>query len=355
MTNLCAHFGICGGCAFQNLSDEACQAFKHKAVRDALERHGLETGCVGLPRSVAPGSRRRASLAIALRNGVAEIGFRARRSHAVIDLRECRVLTPALVSLVQSFRGIVPLLLRDDEEAELRLIETANGADVDVAIARWDAPELASALSRWAEREKVARLTVNGRPVVQFARPEVMLAGVTVSVPGHSFLQPTREGENILQEHVRESVGRAKRIVDLFAGCGTFALALARTASVHAVDFNASALDALAEAVRRASGLKPVTTEVRDLVRLPLQTKEFDAFDAVVLDPPRAGALAQARMLARSRIGRAAYVSCNPESFARDARVLADGGFALRWVRPVDQFLWSSHIELVALFERRQN
>lgn len=353
MTSLCAHFGSCGGCSFQDLSDDDCRAMKRQAICDALEHHGLEAGCVGIPHSVAPASRRRVSLAVVLRNGVAEIGFRARGSHAVVDLRECRVLRPALVSLVHSFRSIVPMLLRNGDEAKLRMLETANGADIDVTVPRRDAAAIVPALSRWAEREKVARVTVNGRALVQFARPEVVLGGATVAVPGYAFLQPTREGEDILQEHVREAVGRAKRIADLFAGCGTFALALAGRAPVHAVDSDARALGALADAARRASGLKPVTTEIRDLFRLPLQAKEFDGFDAAVLDPPRAGALAQAKMLAASGVRRLAYVSCNPQSFARDGRVLGGGGFDMSWVRPVDQFLWSSHIELVALFERR--
>ncbi|MGH6889128.1 MAG: class I SAM-dependent RNA methyltransferase [Rhizomicrobium sp.] len=353
MTNLCAHFGVCGGCALQDISDEACLTLKYRIVCDALAGHGLDAARVGHPHAVAPASRRRASLAVSLRDGVAETGFRARRSHAVVDLRECRVLTPALVALVQSFRGIVPSLLRNGEEADLRLTETENGADLALKLPRRCTPDVAQALSRWATREGVARVTVNGRTAVQLARPEATLAGVTVALPESAFLQPTREGEAILQAHVCEAVGRAKRIVDLFAGCGTFALALARRASVHAVDSDAGALGALADAVRRASGLKPVTTEVRDLVRLPLQTREFDDYNAAVLDPPRAGALAQAKMLAGSRIGRIAYVSCNPQSFARDARVLADGDFEVGWVRPIDQFLWSSHIELVALFERR--
>jgi 23S rRNA (uracil1939-C5)-methyltransferase len=352
MTELCAHFGVCGGCAFQDIPDAECRDLKYRMVCNALERHGLDSACAALPFIVAPSSRRRAVLAVVLRDGVAQIGFRAQRSHAVVDLRECRVLTPALVSLIQSLREIVPSLLRNGEDAELRLTESESGADVALSFARRNMVDIPQALSQWAARERVARVTVNGRTAVQLAEPEVNLADVTVALPERVFLQPTREGEEILQAHVREAIGRAKRVVDLFAGCGTFSLALARSASVHAVDSDTDALAALSDAVRRASAIKPVTTEVRDLFRLPLQTREFRGFDAAVLDPPRAGALGQAQTLAGSRIGRVAYVSCNSESFARDARVLADGGFGLDWVRPVDQFLWSSHIELVALFER---
>lgn len=352
MTPLCAHFGVCGGCAFQDLPDDECRALKHRAVCNALGQVGLDASCVDLPRAVSPGSRRRATLAVTLRDGAAQIGFRARRSHAVTDLRECHVLTPALVSLVQSFRDIVPSLLGEGEDSELRITETESGADLDAAFPRRSTSDITALLARWTARENVARVTVNGRVVVQLATPQVKLAGVTVALPERAFLQPTCEGEDILQVHVRDAVGSAKRVVDLFAGCGTFTLAVARTASVHAADSDATALAALAAAARHASGLKPVTTEVRDLFRLPLQAREFDRFDAAVLDPPRAGALAQAKNLAGSRIGRICYVSCDPQSFARDARALADSGFELGWVRPVDQFVWSSHIELVALFER---
>jgi 23S rRNA (uracil1939-C5)-methyltransferase len=171
-------------------------------------------------------------------------------------------------------------------------------------------------------------------------------------VPPHSFLQPTRYGERILQDAVCDAVGRVARVADLFAGCGTFTFALARSASVHAVDSDRPALSALEGAARKAEKLKPVTSEARNLFSEPLQPAELKRCDACVLDPPRAGAGAQSAMLARSVIRRVAYVSCNPESFARDARILADGGFRIAWIRPVDQFLWSSHIEFAALLER---
>jgi 23S rRNA (uracil1939-C5)-methyltransferase len=353
MAQFCVHFGACGGCAFQDLSDEACRELKQRMVCEALSRQGFDPAVVDVPRAVAPASRRRASLGVALRDGIAEIGFRASRSHALVDMRECRVLTPALVVLIQSFRGIIPALLRNGEEAELQLTETENGAAIALKLTRRSTPDIVKILSRWAVRERVARVTLNGQIAVALAAPEMDLAGVTTILPEQMFLQPTREGEETLQAHVREAVGRARRVVDLFAGCGTFALALARAAAVHAVDSDAPALAALGDAARRAKGLKPVTTEVRDLFRLPLRTGELEAFDAAILDPPRAGAPAQAKTLAAARIRRVAYVSCNPQKFARDARVLADGGFRIAWVRPVDQFLWSPHIELVALLERR--
>lgn len=348
---LCAHFGTCGGCAFQDLPDQAYGLQKHRMVCEALSRHALDPMTVAPVARVAPGTRRRASLAVAVRNGTAAIGFRAARKHAIADLHECLVLTPALVSLVRSFQRFAPAILREGDDGALQLTQTRNGIDVELSLTRRPDSDALRRLVHWAEAEGVARLGVNGEIAAQFAAPEVLLAGIPVILPGHVFLQPTCEGEEMLQEFVRLAVGRARRVVDLFAGCGTFALALSRRAAVHAVDSDAAALAALAAAARHASGLKPVTTEQRDLFRTPLRTGELAGFDAAVLDPPRAGAPAQARMLAGARVRRVAYVSCNPESFARDAAVLVESGYRLAWTRPVDQFLWSSHIELVALLE----
>jgi 23S rRNA (uracil1939-C5)-methyltransferase len=205
----------------------------------------------------------------------------------------------------------------------------------------------------WAQRNGVVRIVANDEVVIQYDEPVIRLADVEVFVPANSFLQPSREGERILQELVCNALKGAKRIVDLFAGCGTFSLAVARRASVHAIDSDKAALAALQRAVRGAQQLKPVTTEARNLFGQPLRTAELRHFDAAILDPPRAGASAQAAAFGNSSLRRLAYVSCNPETFARDARLLAGSGFDIAWVKPVDQFLWSSHIELVALLERR--
>ncbi len=211
---------------------------------------------------------------------------------------------------------------------------------------------LTAALARWGAQNGVARFSVNGEIAVQFAPPRVQFSSVEVALPIDSFLQPTGQGEERLQDGVREAVNGAKRIADLFAGCGTFTFSLARTASVHAVDSDALALAALLAAARKGRQLKPVTVETRNLFKRPLAGKELDQFEAVVIDPPRRGALSQVKTLAASRVRRVAYVSCNPDTFAQDARILVDGGFRASWVRPVDQFLWSSHIELVASLER---
>ncbi|HEY3636904.1 MAG TPA: RsmD family RNA methyltransferase [Rhizomicrobium sp.] len=302
---------------------------------------------------VPPRTRRRATLTFALQSGAPGVGFRAARSHAIVDLKECFVLTSALVSLIISFKNFVPALLRNNQEGELHLTECDNGIDVVLAVPRKNDPSATRALADWARRNEVVRIVLNDEIILQFDEPKIKFSEAEVAIPSKSFLQPTRVGEQFLQDIVRAALKRTTRIADLFAGCGTFTFALARGASVHAVDSDKAALSALENAARKAQKLKPVTTEARNLFSQPLQPLELKRFDAVLLDPPRAGASAQAAMLAKSAVRRVAYVSCNPETFARDARILVDGGFRIISVNMVDQFLWSSHIELAALLERQ--
>jgi 23S rRNA (uracil1939-C5)-methyltransferase len=198
----------------------------------------------------------------------------------------------------------------------------------------------------------VVRLTVDGAPLAQYGKPLIHIDGVAVSPPPRAFLQPSAEGEAQLIAWVREGVGKAKHVLDLFCGLGTFALPLAKAASVHAVDSDDALLAALSEAARHAAGLKPVTTEARDLLRSPLPAALLKRYDAVVFDPPRAGAKAQTQALAQSGVKRLIAVSCNAATFARDARMLCDAGYKIEWIRPLDQFLWSAHVELVALFTK---
>ena len=352
MSRLCVHFGSCGGCSFQDMPAEAYSQMKREQIVRALARHGFEDVRVDMPLEVSSHTRRRATLAFAIRGATAEIGFRAARSHAIVDLRECLVLAPALVSLILSFRDLLPSLLRNGEQGELGLTRCDNGIDVALNLVRRVKPELPQILADWGQRNNVIRIVVNDEIAVQFGEPALQLADAKVAIPPNSFLQPTREGERVLQDVVAKTMARVSRIVDLFAGCGTFTFAVARRASVHAVDADKAALAALSGAARKAPKLKPITTETRDLFRQPLQPAELARFDAAVLDPPRAGAAAQAAALANSAVERLTYVSCNPETFARDAGILAGRGFRIVRVCPVDQFLWSSHIELVAHLER---
>lgn len=351
MSALCIHFGTCGGCAVQDMAPAQYRTFKREMVVRALARHGVEAD-VAQAVEVPEGTRRRCVLKIAKRDGAVAIGFHARASHDIVDMRECRVLTPALVALVPRLRAIMREVLRDGDGVEARVTQTDNGFDLVLRWKKPSAPGLAAQLAAWAEPSRVARIASNNDILVELAAPVLRIGDVQLRLPPGAFLQPTREGETFLQSAAVEGLSKAKSAVDLFAGCGTFSLALARRMKIHAVELDAGQLAALSAAARAATGLKPVTAEKRDLFKRPLGARELAAFDAAILDPPRAGAAAQVAELAKSGLRRIAYVSCNPDSFARDAQVLMGAGYKIGNVTPVDQFLWSEHIELVACFTR---
>jgi 23S rRNA (uracil1939-C5)-methyltransferase len=348
---ICPHFGTCGGCTYQDVPPDAYRELKRQIVLDALAREGLTNVDVRPIVEIKPATRRRATFKVAKSGGVTLFGFHAAESHTIVDMQECRVLTPALARLVPSLREMMAEKLKEGQEAELYVIQTDNGLDIALHGVHPNA-EATKWAARWAEKLRLTRVTVGDQILVELAAPTLSIGHAQVRLPLLAFVQPTREGEAVLQELVLQGVGRAKNIVDLFAGVGTFALRLAERARVQAVDSDGPALKALGDAARMAQGLKPVTVLKRDLLRLPLGAGELKLFDAVVLDPPRAGAEQQARELAGSKVPLIVYVSCNPASFARDARHLVAGGFRLGAVTPVDQFVWSSHIELVASLSR---
>jgi 23S rRNA (uracil1939-C5)-methyltransferase len=349
---LCRHFGVCGGCSFQEMPDDAYRALKRDFVVDALAKNGLADVAVNDTVEVSPNSRRRAVFKIAKRGGDVQAGFHAAQSHAIVDMHECLVITPRLFALVAQLREIMGAVLNDGENAEVHATDTDTGIDMAIRWPRKINTQMTSQFAAWASKHKIARVTANGQPLTEFALPRVTFGKTRVALPLESFLQPTREGEAALLAKVREALKGAKAIADFFAGCGTFSLPLAEQARVHAVEQDRSALVALADAARNTQGLKPVTTEARDLFKIPLSGDELKPFDGALLDPPRAGAQAQVKALAASKIRRIAYVSCNADSFARDARILAGAGYRTGAVTPVDQFLWSSHIELIAGFTR---
>lgn len=302
--------------------------------------------------SVPPRSRRRATLKVQKAAGETLLGFHAVRSHRLVDVVECHVLTPGLFALAGQLRRLMGELLHEGEGADLYVVEADNGYDLSISWKRHVTPQLISRIADFASGLRLIRVTAGTQLLYQSGEPELRLGRASVKLSPKAFLQPTREGEAVLQARVREAAGRAKKIADLFCGCGTFALPLAERAQVHAVDSDGAMLDALTAAARGTPGIKPVIGETRDLFRHPLGARELARFDAVVLDPPRAGAMAQVQQLTQSQLARIAYVSCDAASFARDARVLLDGGFRLDWLLGVDQFLWSAHIELAAAFSR---
>ena len=351
MNVLCRHFGTCGGCAHQDLADADYRALKRRLVVDALARHGVDVPVEEVV-EVPPATRRRATMKAVKTGQSVSLGFSAARSHDIVDMQECLVLTPTLAALVPRLREMLVSVLRVGEAVELHITDTDSGVDLSLRWQRPNDPATLADLAHWATKLGLTRVSRHNETLVELARPIARFGKTTVTLPPEAFLQPTREGEAALQEFVLGALSGARHVADLFAGCGTFALRLAERARVHAVEIDAPMLEALAAAARTTPGLKPVATEKRNLFRRPLSEAELAAFDVVCLDPPRAGAAAQAGALGRSKVKRVAYVSCDPDSFARDARVMVDQGLNLVRVVPVDQFLWSSHIELAALFER---
>jgi 23S rRNA (uracil1939-C5)-methyltransferase len=347
----CRHFPECGGCQLQHVADEAYCVYLMDRVAEALAQHGLKTE-LREPHLSPPLSRRRATLrALKAGQGVA-IGFNAARSNRIVDMRECHILRPELFSLIGPLRQFLAGMMPPRRTAEIQLTLADQGADVGLRNVHADGLEAAESITAFGEAHRLARISVDeGQgPEVRYepAPATVTLSGIPVPLPVNAFLQATADGEGVLIASVREAVGEAKRVADLFAGLGTFALAT--DGHVTAAEASRDACAALQSATRRA--VRPVTVEHRDLYRRPYDAKELAAFEAVVLDPPRAGAEEQAKQLAASAVPRIAYVSCNPATFARDAAILAGCGYRLEWARPVGQFRWSTHVELAACFSR---
>jgi 23S rRNA (uracil1939-C5)-methyltransferase len=355
----CPHFGACGGCQLQHVPAAQYRAWKRKQVATALAKHGLPDVGVEPLESTPPAARRRARLAFERRGAAVRLGFRERSGHRVIALHACPVLVPALVALLPPLRALLTRIDLARRGGELEVTASETGVDLQIVTAH--PPSLADreALAAFAEAHDLARIgwapggDAEREPIAQRRPPSVTFEQVRVDLPAGAFLQASAAAEGVLRRAVVDAIGGTGRIADLFAGCGTFALPLAAAGrTVHALEQDRAMLEALQGAARRAGFERRVTTERRDLQRAPLAGAELDRFDAAVMDPPRAGARAQAAALAASPVARLAMVSCNPATFARDARLLVDGGYRCLWVRPVDAFLWSSRIELVAAFAR---
>ena len=349
---LCAHFGVCGGCAIQHWQPDAYRAWKRQLVIDTLARAGIDVEVTDMIDAHDAGRRRVTLHARRAPNGSFPVGFAAPNSHAVIAIDACPILDPALEGAFETARALAALLKPVAKPLDIQMTAADNGLDVDVRGSGPLPPKIVTALSRLAEQYKLARLTRHGELVLMRAPPVVTMGAATVSLPPGSFLQATVAGEETLATLVAAHCGKAKRIVDLFCGVGPFALRLAAKARVAAFDSDPGAIASLQKAVASAHGLKPITAEARDLFRRPLVPAELNRFGAVILDPPRAGAEEQVKQIAASSAPAIAYVSCNPASFARDAKLLVQGGYQLNWVRPVGQFRWSTHVELAARFSR---
>ncbi len=348
----CRHYPRCGGCQLQHLDDDAYARYLVERIEGALAAQGLETDI--RPPLLSPDrSRRRTALHAERRGRQVWIGFTESRSHALVDMEECWILAPDLFDLIQPLRGLLAAILPPSRRVDLTLTRTDQGLDVLIAGIEAEGLSAAEGLTAFAQRHALARLSIDSGygPETRW-EPEpvtITLGGVPVPFPPAAFLQATPEGETALVGAVREALGTPAATADLFAGLGTFALSL--PGKVYAAEAARDAILALKSAAARAQ--RPVFADHRDLYRRPLTPEELDKFDAVVLDPPRAGARDQAAALATSTVPVIAYVSCNPSTFARDARTLVEGGYTLDWVQPVGQFRWSTHVELAARFSRQ--
>ena len=356
----CRHFGIaptpgCGGCQLQHVSDAAYADWMVERIAGALAGQGLPVPVIRTPHLSPPHSRRRVALKALRRGQTVLIGFHEGGSHRLVDLGECPVLEPSLWSLVRPLRALLAKLLPPRGTGTVQMTLADQGVDVLIGGARADSLAAHEALSDFARGHRLARLSIDqgDGPETQW-EPEpatVRLAGVAVGLPHGAFLQATADGEAVLVAAVQAALADMASVADLFAGMGTFAFGLAKGRTVLAVEGSRSALTVLQLAANRHQ--LRVRGEHRDLYRRPLTARELADFSGVVIDPPRAGAEEQVMMLAASTVQRIAYVSCNPASFARDARILAEGGYRIDWVQPVGQFRWSTHMELAACFSRQ--
>jgi 23S rRNA (uracil1939-C5)-methyltransferase len=350
----CPHFGACGGCALQHWAMEPYLAWKLERVRQALGRVRLEAP-VELAYAAPPGARRRLALHARRVGRTVRVGFKGRRSWDLAPIETCVIARPALVAALPALARLAePFLASPRSAPTLHVTETATGLDIDITGVERPGPS-ADALAfaaQVASEAGFARVTMAGDPVCLVRSPVVRLGPAQVILPAGGFLQATEGAEAAMAGILVEAARGARTVADLFCGAGAFTFRLAAGAQVIAADASAPAVAALNAAIASAPGLKAIEARARDLERRPMLAAELAQADLVVFDPPRAGAAAQAAQLALSSVPRVAAVSCNPGTFARDARTLADGGYRLERVHVVDQFLWSSHIELVALFAR---
>ena len=348
----CPQFGACGGCALQHADDAFVADWKAGIVRRALAARGIDAALRPIAVS-PPGSLRRATLAGRRTRNSVLIGFHGRRSGTIVPVTGCTVLRSEILAALPALAPLVRAGASRSSVLRLALTSGPAGLDLDVADGRPLEAGLRTDLAALAAGAGLARLTWAGEVLAQARPPVQSLGPAQVVPPPAGFLQATAEAEAALVASVREAVGPARRVADLFAGCGTFSLPLAAASDVLAVEGDAAATAALAAGWRASPGLHRVVTARRDLFQRPLLARELAGLDAVVIDPPRAGAEAQMREIAASGVPVVASVSCNPVTFARDTALLIEGGYALDWVQPVDQFRWAPHVEIVARLSRR--
>lgn len=349
----CRHFGTCGGCALQHLSPGAIAAVKRDAVATALARRGLRDFELAPVRCIAPGARRRVRF-VMRRGKTAAFGFRAPRSHAIVDIVECPAIRPAITALIAPLKALSKTVAGLGRNADILVTETDSGLDILFRPESGGEPTLEDreCLAAFADSHDIARIawgdSQGAEPLAARRQPRVAFGSALVDLPLDAFLQPSKDGENAIVGAVTGAIVNAKRIADFYAGCGALSFPLSAIAPVHAYEGSAP----MVAAMRRAAAGQPVTADCRDLARDPLNEAELAAFDTIVFDPPRKGAKPLAAAIAGSQAATVIAVSCNPATLGRDLRLLVDGGYRLESVLPIDQFPWSPHVEIVAVLRR---
>jgi 23S rRNA (uracil1939-C5)-methyltransferase len=349
---ICPHFGVCGGCAVQHWREDRYRTWKRGLVIEQLQLAKVDCDVAELVDAHGEGRRRVVLHARIGTHNIERVGFAAAASHEIVPVDHCPILAPALANVLKVAESIAEILRPTGKPLDIQLTATRNGLDVDVRGSGTLQPDTMRRLAGVAEQHRLARITRHGELIALRAQPTIMMGKAEVTLPPGGFLQATGAAEETIAACAAAACGKASTIADLFCGVGPFALRLAERARIRAYDSEAAAIAALDKVAASTKGLKPIAAETRDLFRRPLAPPELRDVDAVVFDPPRQGALAQAQQLAASAVPVVVAVSCNPATFARDAQVLIGGGYRIGTVEPIDQFRYSPHVELVARFAR---
>ena len=351
ITPVCAHYKGCGGCSMQHATQSFIKDWKSNVIKSCLSARGLETIIKPILTSKT-NSRRRVTLHGIKTKKSVTVGFFKRNTHELISTPSCELVNPEILSAFSLFEEITLIGATRKSIIEISVTVSKEGLDLNILNGKKLDNQSIMKITGLCESFNIARITWNEDLLANFLNPTIVFQGIAITPPPNAFLQATEQGQEILITNAMLSVFDSDKVIDLFSGCGTFTLPAAKRSEVLAIDKTKSMLTAIDQAWRETTGLKKVTSRSQDLFKEPVGKEELNSFDAAIIDPPRVGAEAQSHELAKSHIKRISSVSCNPRTFSRDAKILVDSGFKIDWVQPIDQFLWSSHIELVAQFSR---
>ncbi len=350
----CPHYRVCGGCSLQHLTQDYYQSWQLKQFHETLKKHSVSAEIIQPLFTVEENTRRRATLSALKRRGEITLGYLAPKSHDIVDVTACLVLDPALEALLPALRILMGDLLANGDKAKISMTKVENGVDINIeGFERELTAEERGKVADWAQGANVCRVTSDGEILAQHRAPYLTIAKENIEIPPGAFLQATQMSQEKLQTLVSEALADTKGpVADLYAGCGTFTLALAHDRPIHAFEGDGHCVKALINTAHHAKGLKPVEVSKRDLADRPLMPAELKKFAGVILDPPRNGAAPQIQQITESSVPLIVYASCNPTTFARDAAQLIEASYTLKTLTPVDQFLYSAHLECVGVFER---